>query len=227
MSLPRATRGRSGDRSRSIHASPRSKPLHSRLYHYQLQLPTSCLVKESTVCDHHCPCTTCAPHTARPHRSEGDPFIKRTSKYAAINERRSICTTKRVRRAHWQRRGALPPTLLDTRRQRSRWRHAEALHSSAARRRIHTAPSVGTGGDRCAVSVYGPAALPCHPRPASEPSRAVSSDSRNSLPRQRAMLYWRCNLQLYRGRCRSPGPPILGWSSRASAPPLGAHHKNK
>ena len=110
MSLARATRGRSVDRSRSTHATPRSKPLHSRSHHHQMQLPTTCPVIESKVCDHQCPCAACedmhATYTLRTMWRVSESCV-----HACLDTRRLTSDIERVQRAQSARRRALQPTL--------------------------------------------------------------------------------------------------------------------
>ena len=103
MSLARATRGRSVDRSRSTHATPRSKPLHSRSHHHQMQLPTTCPVIESKVCDHQCPCAACEDmHATYALRTMWR--VSESCVHACLDTRRLTYDIERVQRAQSARR---------------------------------------------------------------------------------------------------------------------------
>ena len=81
---------------------------------------------------------------------------------------------KREQRAQRARRRALPPTLPRRGCERSIPAHAEGTRHSSAVQAFRMGPSVGTGGDPCAVLNAHAGSVPCKAEERREASRSVS-----------------------------------------------------
>ena len=156
-----------------------------------MQLPTTCPVIESKVCDHQCPCAACEDmHATYALRTMWR--VSESCVHACLGTRRFTSDIERVQRgqiAHHRPSSNFAASARggDHRRPTEGSAPAERLKRLSSRLAECNRPWV-----RAVHSTFV-WALPCRPEARHEPSIAVCSFFRKSKPLPLGMPIWRCN----------------------------------